>query len=93
MLRAPSNDETGYRIVPLADAANQLNERYAWGEDPEQYFNLFNGILDAETDEFRFGTAGHPGPVNLSVKRSQDRRPHGLLYRLDPRPRLRRKYS
>jgi sigma-B regulation protein RsbU (phosphoserine phosphatase) len=54
--------------APLSPAvlAGQLDREFPWDPRTEQYFTLLYGVLDRETWEFRFVSAGHPGPVYLA---------------------------
>jgi sigma-B regulation protein RsbU (phosphoserine phosphatase) len=52
------------RLVPAAEVAEQLSRFFP--DDPGQYFTLLYGILSLDTQEFRFVSAGHPGPVYVS---------------------------
>ncbi|MDA0839863.1 MAG: SpoIIE family protein phosphatase [Planctomycetota bacterium] len=73
---SPSDDSTvlkeslpgsnGYRIVPPAEVAYRLNQRFAWSDETEQYFTMAYGVLNIETNHFQFMCAGHPAPACLS---------------------------
>jgi sigma-B regulation protein RsbU (phosphoserine phosphatase) len=52
------------RLVPAAEVAEQLSKFFP--DDPGQYFTLLYGILSLDRQEFRFVSAGHPGPVYIS---------------------------
>jgi phosphoserine phosphatase RsbU/P len=52
-------------IRPPAEVANRLNELFPFDPATEQFATLVYGILDAGTGEFRYVSAGHPGPVHL----------------------------
>jgi phosphoserine phosphatase RsbU/P len=54
-----------YRVVPPVEVAEQLNRRFFWDEETEQFFTMIYGILDLDGREFRYVSAGHPGPVHL----------------------------
>jgi sigma-B regulation protein RsbU (phosphoserine phosphatase) len=51
--------------VPPAEVAAHLNRRFPWRPDTEQYFTLSYGILNHRTGEYRYVSAGHPGPLYL----------------------------
>jgi sigma-B regulation protein RsbU (phosphoserine phosphatase) len=53
----------GYRLLTPAQVARQLNQRFPWDPIKKEYFTLLYGILSLETQEFRYVSAGHPGPV------------------------------
>ncbi len=54
-----------YRLVGPAEVAGQLNRQFPMDPVKLQYFTLVYGILDMETNEFRYVVAGHPGPIHL----------------------------
>jgi CheY-like chemotaxis protein len=53
------------RIVPPAEVIQRLNTRFPMDPDTCQYFTIVYGVLDVPGREFRFVSAGHPGPVHL----------------------------
>jgi PAS domain S-box-containing protein len=55
-----------YRIVPPAEVAQQLNRQFLMNSEKPQYFTLVYGILNLETYEFRYVSAGHPSLIYLS---------------------------
>ncbi|MDA0839284.1 MAG: SpoIIE family protein phosphatase [Planctomycetota bacterium] len=67
LLKEPSDNERGYRIVPPAEVAARLNERIMQGPSTKQFFTLIYGILNTETKELRYVSAGHPGPIHMSA--------------------------
>jgi sigma-B regulation protein RsbU (phosphoserine phosphatase) len=67
LLKEPSDNERGYRIVPPAEVAAGLNERIMQGPSTKQFFTLLYGILNTETKELRYVSAGHPGPLHMAV--------------------------
>jgi sigma-B regulation protein RsbU (phosphoserine phosphatase) len=54
----------GADLVPPSEVAGQLRKHFS-GAAVEQPFTLLYGILGLDTGEFRFVSAGHPGPVHL----------------------------
>ncbi len=44
----------------------QLHREFPYNEQAQQFFTLMLGILDAGAGEFRFISAGHPGPLLLT---------------------------
>jgi sigma-B regulation protein RsbU (phosphoserine phosphatase) len=54
-----------YRVVPPVEVAEQLNRRFFFDPEAEQFFTIIYGILDLDGREFRFVSAGHPGLVYL----------------------------
>ncbi|MGB0599664.1 MAG: SpoIIE family protein phosphatase [Rubripirellula sp.] len=56
---------TGRRIVPPAEVAFELNNRFPMEEQGNLYFTMVYGVLDLHTREFRFVSAGHPNLVRV----------------------------
>ena len=56
-----------YRLLSPAEVAEQLNRQFQMDLTTQQYFTLLYGILDLETREFRYVSAGHPGLIYLSA--------------------------
>jgi sigma-B regulation protein RsbU (phosphoserine phosphatase) len=54
-------------ITPPADVAARLNQLFPFDSAAGQLTTLVYGILNAATGEFRYASAGHPGPVHLPV--------------------------
>jgi sigma-B regulation protein RsbU (phosphoserine phosphatase) len=52
-------------VTPPAEVAARLNRLFPFDPATEQFATLVYGILDAATGEFRYVSAGHPGPVHL----------------------------
>ncbi len=53
-------------ITPPSEVAGQLNRLFQFDPATEQLTTMVYGILNAATGEFRYVSAGHPGPVHLS---------------------------
>ncbi len=53
------------QIVPPVEVAELLNRRFPLDVETGQYFTLLYGLLNSETGEFRYVTAGQPGPIHL----------------------------
>ena len=51
------------------EVAGQLNRQFPLNTDTGQYFTLLYGILNHRTGEFRYSTAGQPGPAHLPYDR------------------------
>lgn len=60
---------TGERpvITPPAEVAADLNRLFPFDSATRQFATLVYGILDTGTGEFRYTSAGHPGPVHLPL--------------------------
>jgi sigma-B regulation protein RsbU (phosphoserine phosphatase) len=52
-------------ITPPADVAAELNRLFPFDTATEQFATMVYGILEVATGEFRYVSAGHPGPVHL----------------------------
>ena len=55
-----------YHLLPPGEVAKELNKKFPMDPETRQYFTLLYGILSLETHEFRYVSAGHPGPLYLS---------------------------
>jgi sigma-B regulation protein RsbU (phosphoserine phosphatase) len=53
------------RPATPAEVAARLNLMFPFDSATEQYFTIAYGVLDASTGEFRFVSAGHPGPIHV----------------------------
>jgi phosphoserine phosphatase RsbU/P len=53
------------QIVPPAEVVAELNRRFPMEECGERYFTIVYGVLDLESSEFRYASAGHPAVVVL----------------------------
>ncbi|MCP4943515.1 MAG: fused response regulator/phosphatase [Planctomycetaceae bacterium] len=65
LLVKPSDDESGKRIVSPAEVAYELNNRFPMEDQGNLYFTMVYGVLDKQTQEFRFVSAGHPNVVHV----------------------------
>jgi phosphoserine phosphatase RsbU/P len=54
-----------FDITPPAEVATRLNRLFPFDSATGQYATMVYGILNAATGEFRYVSAGHPGPVHL----------------------------
>jgi sigma-B regulation protein RsbU (phosphoserine phosphatase) len=52
-------------VTPPAEVADHLDRLFPFGTATGQYATLMYGVLDAATGEFRYVSAGHPGPLIL----------------------------
>ena len=65
LLVKPSDDESGRRIVSPAEVAYELNNRFPMEDQGNLYFTMVYGVLDKQTQEFKFVSAGHPNVVHV----------------------------
>ena len=50
-------------VTPPGEVADQLNRLFPFDPATEQFATMAYGVLDTSTGEFRYVSAGHPGPV------------------------------
>src|SRR5688572_23911130 len=59
-------DDSGrFDITPPAEVAATLNRLFPFDSATKQFATMIYGILNAATGDFRYVSAGHPGPVHL----------------------------
>ena len=56
-----------FDVKSPAEVAGHLNRLFPFDPATGQFTTLFYGILNAATGEFRYVSAGHPGPVHMST--------------------------
>ncbi len=56
-----------FDITPPADVATHLNRLFPFDSATAQFATMVYGILNVATGEFRFVSAGHPGPLHLPI--------------------------
>jgi sigma-B regulation protein RsbU (phosphoserine phosphatase) len=54
-------------VTPPAEVADGLNRLFPYDTATEQFATLMYGVLDVSTGDFRYVSAGHPGPIYLPV--------------------------
>jgi phosphoserine phosphatase RsbU/P len=67
ILTEKEDHREGLEITSPADVAGRLNRLFPFDPATAQFATLLYGVLDAATGEFRYVSAGHPGPVHLPV--------------------------
>ena len=67
MLIRDGADRDRFEISPPAEVAARLNRLFPFDSPTEQFSTMVYGILDVATGEFRYVSAGHPGPVHLPL--------------------------
>ena len=55
-------------VARPAAVADLLNRLFPFDSATEQFATLMYGVLDAAAGEFRYVSAGHPGPVHLPAR-------------------------
>jgi sigma-B regulation protein RsbU (phosphoserine phosphatase) len=66
LLKSHSYTQKGYRIIPPAGVANQLNKRFQVDINNGQFFTLLYGILNKKSRRLRYVSSGHPGIIYVS---------------------------
>jgi sigma-B regulation protein RsbU (phosphoserine phosphatase) len=56
---------TSFDVTPPTEVAARLNRLFPFDLATQQFTTMVFGILNAATGEFRYVSAGHPGPVHL----------------------------
>jgi sigma-B regulation protein RsbU (phosphoserine phosphatase) len=64
-LLACSTRGEGMAVLPPAEVVSQLSKRLAGGSMAGQLVTLLHGVLDQDSGELRYVSAGHPGPIQL----------------------------
>ena len=59
------DDKTEPRILEPVEVAKKLNQRFAATPENKQFFTLAYGVLNLETREFCYTSAGHPPVLHL----------------------------
>jgi sigma-B regulation protein RsbU (phosphoserine phosphatase) len=59
------DDSSRYDIIPPAEVAATLNRLFPFDSATKQFATMIYGILNVATGDFRYVSAGHPGPVHL----------------------------
>ncbi|MEQ1903633.1 MAG: SpoIIE family protein phosphatase [Pirellulaceae bacterium] len=54
-----------FAITPPAEVAAHLNRLFPFDSETGQYATMVYGILNVMSGEFRYVSAGHPGPIHL----------------------------
>ena len=63
LLKTRNKKTNQVEIVPPSLVARELNNRFAMDIESGQYFTLIYGVLNTETKEFTYISAGHPSPI------------------------------
>jgi serine phosphatase RsbU (regulator of sigma subunit) len=62
----------GVKIVPPLEVATELNRRFPMAAQGDKYFTILYGVLNVETRELRFVSAGHPPIVRWGRGRAPE---------------------
>lgn len=66
LVREEDESSSDYLVVSPARVAEELNIHFPWDAETGQFFTLIYGVLDTVTLEFRYVSAGHPGPAHFA---------------------------
>jgi sigma-B regulation protein RsbU (phosphoserine phosphatase) len=61
-------DGDRFAVTPPAEVADRLNRLFPYDAATEQFATLIYGVLDVATGQFRYVSAGHPGPLHLPAE-------------------------
>ncbi len=61
-----------YRVVAPGEVVAELNRRFPMEECGDRYFTIIYGVLDLESLEFRYASAGHPPVVVVRSNRAPE---------------------
>lgn len=65
IIAKPGPNPGEYQPIAPAEVADRLNRLYPMDSRSRLYFTLLYGILDIQLGEFRYVSAGNPGPIRL----------------------------
>ncbi len=71
LLKEPTPNGRGYRLVSPADVGCQLNRQFPMDNAAGQYFTLLYGVLNIQQLEFTYLQAGHPSPIHHSAAKGK----------------------
>lgn len=60
---APAATGESTTIVSPAAVAHRLNRQFPMTDENPQYFTMLYGVLEQRSGDFRYVSAGHPGPI------------------------------
>ncbi len=66
LLKTGDREGQRFRLTPPAQVATQLNKRFQMTPENGQFFTMLYGIIDVESSQLRYVSAGHPGLIQLS---------------------------
>ncbi len=72
ILWARDNHKDEPRIASPVEVADELARRFPYDGETGQYFTLLYGVLDLESKQFRFVSAGHPYLAHVSPGRKPE---------------------
>lgn len=66
LYQAAADGTRKYCLTPPAEVVSRLNAHFVFNPGAARYFTMIYGILDTQTGEFLYVSAGHLGPIHLS---------------------------
>ena len=70
LLVQPGENAASLRIVPPREVAYQLNKRFPMDQSGGRYFTLLYGVINVESNEFRYIAAGHPPVIRWNAQQA-----------------------
>lgn len=70
ILVSNTGSETPSQVTSPVEVASRLNHLFPFDSPTEQLTTMIYGILDIPSGNFRYISAGHPGPVHLPLNAS-----------------------
>jgi len=67
MLWTDKSIDDRLRVVPPTEVLARLNRQFPMETEAGQYFTMLYGVLETDTGNFRYSTAGHPTPILIPV--------------------------
>jgi PAS domain S-box-containing protein len=66
LYQVSTKNPSQYCITPPTEVVSRLNRQFVFNPNVPRFFTIVYGILDKETREFRYVSAGHLGPIHVS---------------------------
>jgi sigma-B regulation protein RsbU (phosphoserine phosphatase) len=67
ILMRDRNVSDSLEVTPPAVVADRLNRLFPYDTATEQFATLMYGVLDVSSSDFRYVSAGHPGPIYVPI--------------------------
>jgi sigma-B regulation protein RsbU (phosphoserine phosphatase) len=64
-----NSGDTQSAVSPV-EVLNKLNTLYPFETNKDRFFTMLYGVLDIRDNQFRYASAGHPGPLIVSSEQS-----------------------
>lgn len=63
IIRRADGPADRYTLLSPREVLAELNNLFRWDAVTGQFFTILYGLLDTRSRQFRFASAGHPGPI------------------------------